>query len=490
LRRSFDREFGGFGSAPKFPRPVALNYLLREYASTGDGESLEIVVKSLHAMAAGGINDQLGGGFHRYSVDRHWFVPHFEKMLYDQAQLAWSYLEAFQITRDSKLEWAARQIFQYVRRDMMHAGGAFFSAEDADSPDPENPGHKGEGAFYIWRKTEIDALLGPEMAPVFCKHYGVAPNGNVTEDPQGEFTGRNILYEAEPGSSPRLDEAKRVLFEARTKRPRPHLDDKILTSWNSLMISAFAKAAQVLDDKACLESARRATRFLLDTMYSTATSRLRRRFREGEAAIDGFLDDYAFLVQALLDLYEAEFSPEYLEIAVRLAREGFAHFEDTQNGGFYSTASDGEPLLWRIKDDYDGAEPSGNSVAIDVLLRLAHFTGDDSFRARAEKALRYFAPRLREQAGQAPQMLVALGRYLTEPSQYVLRCAEFDARARSLLAQKRQEFKPYRTCAVVTDEAAEKLRAVAPFLAGLERKGAITIYECANFVCQLPQIVD
>jgi uncharacterized protein YyaL (SSP411 family) len=225
-------------------------------------------------------------------------------------------------------------------------------------------------------------------------------------------------------------------------------------------------------------------------MYSSDTGRLLRRFREGEAAIEGFLDDYAFLGQALLDLYDADFKPEHLEIAARLARDGFARFEDSQNGGFYSTASDGEPLLWRIKDDYDGAKPSGNSVAIDVLLRLAHLTGNDSFRAQAEKALRYFAPKLREQAGQAPQMLVALGRYLSEPAQYVLRCAEVDAKVRSLLAERRREFQPYRTYAVITDEAAEKLHGIAPFLAGLERRGTITAYECANFVCQLPQVVE
>jgi uncharacterized protein YyaL (SSP411 family) len=373
---------------------------------------------------------------------------------------------------------------------MTHASGAFYSAEDADSPDPENPTHKGEGAFYIWRKAEIDALLPPDVSAAFCRHYGVQPDGNVVEDPQGEFTGRNILFEAEPESSEHLKEAKRILFEARSKRPRPHLDDKILTSWNALMISAFAKAAQVLDDEGYLESARRAMRFLLDTMYSSDTGLLLRRFREGEAAIEGFLDDYAFLAQALLDLYEADFEPEHLEIATRLARDGFARFEDSQNGGFYSTASDGEPLLWRIKDDYDGAEPAGNSVAVDVLLRLAHLTGNDTFRAQAEKALRYFAPKLREQAGQAPQMLVALGRYLGEPSQYVLRCAEVDAKVRSLLAEWRRDFQPYRTYAVITDEAVEKLREVAPFLAGLERKGMITTYQCANFVCQLPQVVE
>jgi hypothetical protein len=503
FRRSFDRKFGGFGSAPKFPRPVALNYLLREYAATRDEEPLGMVVQTLHAMAAGGMNDQLGGGFHRYSVDRHWFVPHFEKMLYDQAQLAWSYLEAFQITREPRLEAAARRVFDYVLRDMRHPRGAFYSAEDADSVDPENPRHKGEGAFYIWRKAEIDALLGPALAPLFCARYGVQPEGNVLEDPHGEFTGRNILYEAETDEAAaarsgipldelreRMAQAAQLLFAVRTKRPRPHLDDKVLTSWNGLMISAFAKAAQVLDDAVLLEAAKRAASFLLDVMYSPDDCRLLRRFRDGDVAIEGFLDDYAFFAQALLDLYETEFNPQYLQIAVRLAADGFVRFEDTENGGFFSTAVTGESLLLRMKDDYDGAEPSANSVAIDVLLRLAHITGEDSFRVRAEKSLKHFVPKLRDQSGQAPQMLVALGRYLAEPSQYVIRCAAFDARVRALLAEKRSKFQPYGTFAVVTDEAAGALSAVAPFLSRLERKGAVTVYECANFVCRLPQVID
>jgi uncharacterized protein len=503
LRRSFDREFGGFGSAPKFPRPVAFNYLLREYASSREEEALSMVVQTLDAMAAGGMNDQLGGGFHRYSVDRHWFVPHFEKMLYDQAQLAWSYLEGFQITREPRLERTARQTLDYVLRDMRHSGGAFYSAEDADSADPDNPGHKGEGAFYIWRKSEIESLLSPVRATLICCRYGVKPDGNVLEDPQGEFTGKNILYEAasdeetaaESGISveqarTELDEARRILFEARSKRPRPHLDDKILTAWNGLMISALAKAAQVLGDRTYLEAAKRAMTFLLDTMYSEESCTLQRRFRDGEAAIDGFLDDYAFLAQALLDLYEADFDPEYLTIAAKLAADGFARFEDSENGGFFSTAEQGESLLLRIKEDYDGAEPSGNSVATDVLLRLAHITGDERFRAKAEKSLKQFAPKFLEQPVQAPMMLAALGRYLTEPSQVVIRCEILGSRVKSLLEVQREKFQPFTTYAVVADADTERLHAVAPFLAGLERKGAITVYECANFVCQLPRVIS
>ncbi|MGH9693320.1 MAG: thioredoxin domain-containing protein, partial [Bryobacteraceae bacterium] len=232
LRRSFDPKWGGFGGAPKFPRPVMLNYLLRYHALEGNPEALEMVTQTLDGMAAGGMHDQLGGGFHRYSVDERWFVPHFEKMLYDQAQLAISYLEAYQITGETRHAEVARGIFEYVRRDLTDAGGGFYSAEDADSADPENPSHHGEGAFYIWRKSEIDALLGSESA-AFCTYFGVQPEGNVEVDPHAEFSGRNILFRAGTGDGREFESARASLLAARSKRPRPHLDNKILTSWNA-----------------------------------------------------------------------------------------------------------------------------------------------------------------------------------------------------------------------------------------------------------------
>jgi uncharacterized protein YyaL (SSP411 family) len=487
LRRSFDAQFGGFGSAPKFPRPTVFNYLLREHAVSGDAAALEMTVQTLKAMAAGGMNDHLGGGFHRYSVDRQWFVPHFEKMLYDQAQLAWAYLEAFQITGDAELERSAREIFRYVLRDMRHPEGGFYSAEDADSIDPDKPGHKAEGAFYVWRRSEIEQVLG-ERAGEFCLRYGLTAEGNVAEDPHGEFTGKNILFDTKPGERREDFETERkLLFDVRDRRPRPHLDDKVLTSWNGLMISALAKGAQVLGDAEYLEAAQRATTFLLRTMYSADNGKLLRRFRDGEAAVDGFLDDYAFFAQALLDLYEADFNPEHLRVALQLATGGFAAFEDTEHGGFFSTAEHGEGLLLRMKDDYDGAEPSGNSVATDVLLRLAQITGDESLRNRAARAIESFAPKVKEQPVQAPQMLVALGRLLTEPAQIVIRCERIDDRVLALIREKMKAFRPATTYAVVPDQAQDTLRSVSPFLAGLERKSQATLYECANFICSLPQ---
>ncbi|MGI9074774.1 MAG: thioredoxin domain-containing protein [Bryobacteraceae bacterium] len=502
FRRMFDSKWGGFGNAPKFPRPVALNYLLRYYAATNSAEALDMVTATLHGMARGGMHDHLGGGFHRYSVDERWFVPHFEKMLYDQAQLAVAYLEAHQVTGEEKFAQTARDIFFYVLRDLTDPQGAFYSAEDADSPDPEKPSHSGEGAFYIWKKAEIDSLLSETDAAVFCARFGVRPEGNVEQDPHSEFTGRNILHEATSEEKvgqrthsangeirSALERSKRTLFDARTKRPRPHLDNKILTAWNGLMISACAKGYAVLGDKRYLEAAERAVSFLLSTMYDSTSGRLLRRFCEGEAAVPAFLDDYAFFAQALIDLFEAGFNPSYLEIAVNLAKNGLTQFEDVEHGGFFTTVGGASDLLLRMKDDYDGAEPSGNSVTADVLLRLAHLTGDSSFRDRAEKCLRWVAPRLEAQPTMAPQMLVALGRWLSEPEQVVIRCADLGSEVESLLAERRQKFSQSSVVVAITDESADKLAETAPFLSHLERKGRITLYECRNFTCELPEVI-
>lgn len=491
FRRTFDARWGGFGGAPKFPRPVVLNYLLRYHDAENNAEALDMVTKTLDAMAAGGMHDQLGGGFHRYSVDERWFVPHFEKMLYDQAQLAVSYLEAFQITRDPKFAAVAHGIFSYVLRDLTDSTGSFFSAEDADSPDPDDPSHSGEGAFYIWRQTEIDALLGTTEAESFNETFGVEPDGNVDQDPHGEFTGRNILYLARPpADADRFQSAREKLFQARSRRPRPHLDRKVLTAWNGLMISAFAKGYTALGEERYLDAARRAAAFFLTAMYEARTGSLRRRFCDGEAAIPAFLDDYAMLAAALLDLFEAAFDPQYLEAAIALARAAMARFEDHSEAGFFSTESHTADLLLRMKDDYDGAEPSGNSVLTELLLRLAHLTGDDAFRLSAERSLAAFAPKAKSQPTMAPQMLVALGRRLAAPEQIVIRCPELSPEIHQMLAPYRGRFSPYSAVLAITDAAAASLNRLAPFLGGLERKGRLTIYHCTNFACGLPQVIE
>ncbi len=503
FRRMFDSRWGGFGHAPKFPRPAIFHYLLRFYAAEHNEEALEMTVQTLLQMAAGGMHDQLGGGFHRYSVDERWFVPHFEKMLYDQAQLAISYLEAYQITRDERLATVARDILDYVLRDLHDEAGGFYSAEDADSPDPENPGHSGEGAFYIWRQREIETLLGNEGAAVLCRRYGVEPEGNVEQDPQQEFTGRNILYEAttldEAGARSGLSsveteellaKAKRTLFERRAIRPRPHLDRKVLTSWNALMISAFAKAYSVLEDVRYRQAAESALEFLASKMYDETSGTLLRRFCDGEAAVHGFLDDYAFLAQAVLDVFEITFSPLHLQRAIDLATRGFLTFEDRENGGFYSTAVNSPDLLMRMKEDYDGAEPSGNSIATDVLLRLARLTGDSDFEAEGARSLHAATAKLKAQPTAAPMLIAAVGRWLANPAQLVIRCEQFDGDVANLLREERKKFEPNRSTFVVDDRSAQDLQRLAPFLEPLERKGRITIYRCENFTCSLPQIIQ
>ncbi|HEY3937459.1 MAG TPA: thioredoxin domain-containing protein [Bryobacteraceae bacterium] len=487
FRRTFDTKWGGFGGAPKFPRPSVLNYLCRYYALEDNSEALDMVVQTLRAMAAGGMHDQLGGGFHRYSVDERWFVPHFEKMLYDQAQLAMAYLEAYQITGDALFAEVARGTLEYVLRDLTDSSGAFYSAEDADSPDPENPSHSGEGCFYIWREQEIGSLLADDAA-LFYKHFGVKPDGNVEADPQGEFAGRNILFQAEP-VIPELKSGLGVLLKARSRRPRPHADNKILTSWNALFISALVKGYRVLGEVKFLEAAQRAAAFLLARMYDPHSGQLLRRYSEGEAAVPAFVDDYAFFAQALLDLFEAAPDGSLLETAIQLSNLGLGRFEDEQDGGFFSTEKDAGDLLLRLKEDYDGAEPSGNSVATDVLLRLASLTGEVSYRGRADRSLRSFAPKIKVQPTIAPQMLAALGRRLAEAEQVIIRCAGIDAECQALLRQYTSRFTPNGIVLAISDATATELKARAPFISSLERKARITVYECRNFACELPKVI-
>jgi uncharacterized protein YyaL (SSP411 family) len=484
--RTFDSKHGGFGAAPKFPRPVANNFLLRYYARTRNKEALDMVVATLHAMAKGGIHDQLGGGFHRYSVDANWFVPHFEKMLYDQAQIAVSYLEAFQITGDPTLAESARQIFDYVLRDMLDPEGGFYSAEDADSAsDAAKPEEKSEGAFYVWTQAEIERLLGAPAARQFCSQFGVKPGGNVREDPRHEFTGKNILNQALPTEDAGIAASKAKLLAERSRRVRPHRDDKVLTAWNGLMISALAKGGAILSEPRYTQAARRAADFLLARLYDPKTGVLLRRYRQQDAAIPGFLDDYAFFTQGLLDLYEADFHLPYLQSAIRLTEKQIELFEDKSAGGFFSTAAGDSSLLMRIKDDDDEAEPSGNSVAACNLLRLAQMTDRKDFHASADRLLRALAKRIDAQPGASPQMLAAYEFSLSKPKQIVLVGA---AGLPVLLHELNSRFLPHKIVLLVDGDPSRKaLAAYLPVIDTMTAKdGRATAYVCENYTCQLP----
>jgi hypothetical protein len=510
LDRSYDPKEGGFGNAPKFPRPATLNFLTRFYARAPKGESgkhaLEMALFTLRKMAAGGMHDHIGGGFHRYSVDRYWHVPHFEKMLYDQAQLAVAYLDAFQITRDRPYELVARDILDYVGRDMTSKEGGFFSAEDADSPVAAGAdrGHAEtkEGAFYIWTKKEIDDALG-DIAEIFAFHYGVQPHGNAPEgsDPQDEFRGQNTLIErhtiaetakhfgkTEGEMRKLLAQGREKLFSIRARRPRPHLDDKIIAAWNGLMISAYARGAQVLDEPRYLEIATRAAKFLRTNLYEEKRKLLYRNYRGGRSDIEGFADDYAFMIQGLLDLYEASFDVEWLKFAVELQETQDRLFFDEKNGGYFSTSGEDKSVFLRMKDDNDGAEPAASSVAALNLLRLAQFHDDKQRSERARKTIDAFATTLSHFPSAIPQMLVALDAALSKPRQIVITGKKDAPETKALLREVNGHFLP-KTVLVLADgaegqkylgEKNDAIRAMSPI------NGKSAAYVCENFTCKAP----
>ncbi len=501
IRSSYDSRHGGFGGAPKFPRPSAPDFMLRYHARTGKQDALDMTRHTLREMAKGGMYDHLGGGFHRYSVDERWHVPHFEKMLYDQAQLVCTYLDAYQVTQDAAFARVARQTLDYVRRDLTGPAGQFYSAEDADSDIPGKPGHHAEGAFYVWERDEIDAVLGAQATDIFCFHYGIGKAGNVRDDPHGEFQRKNILYVAHSaaetsdrfGKSPDevvrlLDQARRKLFVRRTERPRPHLDDKTITAWNGLMISAFARAHQVLDEHNYLESARAAAGFIRTRLYDGQRGLLLRRYRDGEAAIDGYLDDYAFLIRGLLDLYEASFDAEYLTWAIALQNKQNDLFWDPSGGGYFDTTGQDEAVLLRMKNDYDGAEPSPNSISVLNLLRLAQMTDHSQYRTKADKTLAAFAAHLTRAPHAMPQMMAAFDYHLDQPKQIIIAGDPAAEDTQRLLREVHARFIPNKI--VLLADGADNQQALARhfgFVASIQRlDGKATAYVCENNVCKLP----
>jgi uncharacterized protein YyaL (SSP411 family) len=484
----FDPVWGGTRRAPKFPSNFPNRLLLREHARTGDDELLTMVTLTLEKMAAGGMHDHVGGGFHRYSTDGRWLVPHFEKMLYDNALLTVVYLEGYQATGREDFAEVARRILEYVRRGMTSPEGAFYSATDADSPTPD--GHDEEGWFFTWTPAELKAVLGEEWAAVVSAYYGVTAGGN--------FEGRNILHPVltveqaaeQSGLSPDrvraiLSAAVERLYEARLERPAPLRDDKILTSWNGLMISAFAVGGRVLDDPSFVEQAERAADFILANLRRDG--RLLRSYKDGRARHNAYLDDYAFLIAGLLDLHEATFDPRWLGEAIALQRTFDEHYRDPA-GGYFMTSDDHESLLAREKPAYDGAEPSGNSVALMNLLRLHELTTDDAYRSAADALLTAFAPALTRSPNALTAMLVALDFRLGSPREIVIVTKGPKSDAEPFLAELRNRFAPNRV--VIVARQGKDLKAqseLVPLLEGkVAKKGKATAYVCQGGVCKLP----
>lgn len=501
IKASYDPVQGGFSGAPKFPRPAAPDFLLRYYARTGTRDALDMVLFTLRKMANGGIHDHLGGGFHRYAVDERWHVPHFEKMLYDQAQLANSYLDAYQITREAYFAEAVRDILHYVRRVMTGPQGQFYSAEDADSDVPGRPGEHAEGAFYVWEHHEIEFVLGQRQAVLFNCRYGVEKNGNVRTDPHGEFRGKNVLIVSRPveelakrfGLSAAdveqtLAASRALLLEKRDFRPRPHLDDKTITAWNGLMISAFARAYQILGDEDCLMAATAAAAFILDNLYVPANGILLRRYRDGQAAIEGYADDYAFMIHGLLDLYEAAFDVAHLNRAIELQEKQNALFLDKRAGGYFSTTGYDKTILLRIKEDYDGAEPSANSVSLQNLLRLAQMTDNQEYREQAERIIAAFSPKLERAPHAMPRMISAFDFHLAKPRQIIIAGKPGAADTRKLLQALQDLFIPNKTVMLADGATGQRnLEKHFKFIASIAPVGGeATAYVCENGVCKLP----
>jgi uncharacterized protein YyaL (SSP411 family) len=506
---AFDRRRGGFGNAPKFPRPSELLFLLREHARTGESEPRDMVLVTLRAMALGGMRDHVGGGFHRYSVDADWRVPHFEKMLYDQAQLVLAYVEAAQLTGDRFFAEVAIDTLDYVQADLSDAGGGFYSAEDADSVPPEQAHapspHKMEGAFYIWREDEIREVLGAD-ADVFIARYGVLPDGNAPFDPQAEFTHKNLLYtarslEAVAASTSRsvneveeaLQRSRAALHARRARRPRPHLDDKVLTAWNGLMIAAFARAARVLDDGArFLAPARQAAEFIRERLWNDKSRVLLRRYRQGEAGVDGYAEDYAYLIFGLLELFQADGDPRWLEWALALQKQQDSLFWDPDEGGWFSTTGKDESVLLRLKEDYDGAEPAASSIGVINLLTLAHLSLESNAdgldpRAQTELTLGNFSGRAAQSGRTVPMMLAALSTYHAGMPQVVVVGDRDSADTQALLDVVRRRYRPTAIVVPVDPRRRDGLDRELPWMAAMTAMdGRATAYLCRDFSCEAP----
>jgi uncharacterized protein YyaL (SSP411 family) len=438
----YDPVHGGFGGAPKFPRPSQPLFLLRYAARFGDPEAIKMVLHTCDQMAAGGMYDQLGGGFARYSVDEKWLVPHFEKMLYDQAQLVQLYLDAYVVSGEARFADVARDILRYVLRDMTHPEGGFYSAEDADSE-----GH--EGKFYCWTQAELKTLLTPEEFSLVTRYYGVTEAGNFVDHSHPKpLMGQNVLSLAQPklesAEKALLESARQKLLGVRAKRVRPHLDDKVLASWNGMMLGAVARAYAILGDEVYGQAAERAVTFLKAKLWDPATKSLYHRWRDGERDTVQLLDAYANLLAGVLEFYEATVDFRHLEFAVSLTESMMVKFYDPTAGGFWQSSQDTPHLLMRVKEDYDGAEPSGNSVACLALLKLGRICARPEWVAAAEKSLRLFAQKLHQAPQGVPYLCMALDYALQEPRRVVLVGDFACGSTRSLIAAAHSVFQPHK----------------------------------------------
>ncbi len=493
LAQRFDAQYGGFGSAPKFPTPHNLLFLLRYWKRTGNEKALQMVEKTLRALRSGGIYDHVGFGFHRYSTDQLWLVPHFEKMLYDQALLAMAYTEVYQATGKWEYAQTAREIFTYVLRDMTAQTGGYYSAEDAESEGEE-------GKFYLWTEEEIRQILPAKEADLIIGVFGIEKEGNFHEEASGKQMGRNILHLKkglheiasdlkipEEQLRKRLEDSREKLFAAREKRIHPHKDDKILTDWNGLMIAALAKGARILDEPPYAEIAGQALNFILENMRKP-DGRLLHRYRDGEATLPAYVDDYAFLIWGMLELYETTFEVRYLWTALDLNNDLMKNFWDDKAGSFYFTADDAEKLLVRQKDIYDGAIPSGNSVAALNLLRLGRITANPNFEEKAVKIGRVFSQAIKRLPSGYTQLMLAVD-FGVGPSYEVVIVGKAGTKdTKAMIRALRRHFVPNKVVLFRPSEEEFpdiiRLAEYTTYQTSIDDKA--TAYVCLNYNCKFP----
>jgi uncharacterized protein YyaL (SSP411 family) len=494
FQQTFDTTCGGFGQAPKFPTPHNLTFLLRYWKRTGEPEALQMVEKTLQAMGSGGIYDHIGFGFHRYSTDRKWLLPHFEKMLYDQALLAIAYLEAYQATHNEEYARIAQEIFTYVLRDMTSPEGGFYSAEDADSEGEE-------GKFYVWTLEELREILCSEELNLLQAVSRVSAEGNWREEATRQPTGSNILhlarplaeYAAEAGLSDaalaeRWEAMRQKLFAVRKDRVHPHKDDKVLTDWNGLMIAALALGGRVLADEKWVAAAEKGAAFVLRNLRQE-DGRLLKRYRAGEAALPAHIDDYAFFVWGLIELYETTFAPHYLRTALQLNQLLIEHHWDHTQGGFFFTADDADELPVRQKEIYDGATPAGNSVAVLNCLRLSRLTGREELAEIAEQALQAFAASVARHPAGHTHLLQAVD-FLLGPSHEIVIAGDPEAEdTQVMLRALNQTYVPNKVVILRPAGGGKQaeIEELAPYITGQEPlDGKATAYVCSGFACQRP----
>lgn len=479
LAMRFDDEFGGFGNAPKFPSPHNLMFLLRHWKHTGEQRFLDGVINTLNAMRLGGIWDHIGFGFHRYSTDREWLVPHFEKMLYDQALLMKAYTEAWQITKNPLFKQTVYEIAEYVARELTSSEGSFYSAEDADSEGEE-------GKFYVWKTSEVDSLLNDEDSNFFKDYFNLKEEGNFEDEASKQLTTQNIPHlttELDKENSKLWERIRSKLFENRRKRIRPQLDDKILTDWNGLMITALAKAGAVFAESRFTDQAEKAYHFIHEELFNE--KQLYHRYKDGEFAINAFADDYSFMIWAGIELYETTSKAFYLEQSIELNTHLINIFWDEKKGGFFLSVNDADQPLGRQKQIYDGAVPSSNSTALYNLIRLSRFTGNTMLEEMANKLGEFFSVDLIRSGSSSTMSMMALQFLFNDPKEIVI--SEGENGINEFVYHFHSQFLPSKVLIVNPKNSPEKLHKLAPFLMqqpSIDDK--TTIYVCRNYSCEKP----